>query len=475
MTSNTEVRQPAPAARQRRPWVRRLIVGTAVALGLGAVLYFILPYVLERDLREAIAEADRLDPGWRFEDMQAARAVVPANENGALLVEAAYAKMPPRWLALPAGGVPGLEERLAAVPLPQRPDEVSLDELRAELGKVAAAVEKARELIDRPRGRYAVVWSEDLLGTLVPHLDKPRAVARLLVHDALMRSMDGDADGAVRSCRAAVNAGRSIGDEPMGISQLIRRVCVADAVAALERVLAIGEPRAISLEEMQRLLATEAAEPLLLIAARSARVVYFQPLELMRTGRFDRASYKVMPTRLGETFDGWRDGNTARAAQASYLRYWTAFVEAVKLPAHQQEERLRQLTVPTESLPPLIDGLTGKADWTRWARHFHIHQARLHCAVAALAAERYRLAEHRWPETLDALVPAYLGAVPLDPFDCRPLRLRQVADGIIVYSVGPDRTDDGGKLDRTQPDASGSDSGFQLWDPARRGLPPPAE
>jgi len=49
-----------------------------------------------------------------------------------------------------------------------------------------------------------------------------------------------------------------------------------------------------------------------------------------------------------------------------------------------------------------------------------------------------------------------------------------VADGVVVYSLGPDRTDNQGKLDRTPSLADGTDLGFQLWDVAKR-RPPPAD
>jgi len=59
--------------------------------------------------------------------------------------------------------------------------------------------------------------------------------------------------------------------------------------------------------------------------------------------------------------------------------------------------------------------------------------------------------------------------VPADPFDGKPLRLGHLPDGLVIYSVGPDKTDDGGKIDRSHPGAPGTDLGFQLWDPDRRG------
>ena len=42
-------------------------------------------------------------------------------------------------------------------------------------------------------------------------------------------------------------------------------------------------------------------------------------------------------------------------------------------------------------------------------------------------------------------MPRFLDAVPLDPFDGKPLRYRELGTGFVVYSIGPNRRDDGGK------------------------------
>jgi len=60
-------------------------------------------------------------------------------------------------------------------------------------------------------------------------------------------------------------------------------------------------------------------------------------------------------------------------------------------------------------------------------------------ALAAFKAEK-----GDWPETLDALVPGYLAAVPKDRFTDQPLHYKPTADGFVVYSVGDDMEDNGG-------------------------------
>lgn len=64
--------------------------------------------------------------------------------------------------------------------------------------------------------------------------------------------------------------------------------------------------------------------------------------------------------------------------------------------------------------------------------------------VYALAA--YRAEHGEYPESLDALTPDLLDAVPIDPFDDQPLRYRKTENGYVLYSVGANMTDDGDGL-----------------------------
>ena len=66
------------------------------------------------------------------------------------------------------------------------------------------------------------------------------------------------------------------------------------------------------------------------------------------------------------------------------------------------------------------------------------------CAQVAIAATKFRLDHGVLPAHLADLVPTYLDAIPLDPFDGKPLRLAIRKEQWIVYSVGPNGIDEGG-------------------------------
>jgi hypothetical protein len=88
-----------------------------------------------------------------------------------------------------------------------------------------------------------------------------------------------------------------------------------------------------------------------------------------------------------------------------------------------------------------------------------------------LAAERFRLANRRWPRSLDELCPAFLPSVPTDPYTGDPLLYAEREDGVVIYSVGKDGLDnDAAELGLTG--KPGTDLGVRLWNPEWRGIEP---
>jgi hypothetical protein len=91
--------------------------------------------------------------------------------------------------------------------------------------------------------------------------------------------------------------------------------------------------------------------------------------------------------------------------------------------------------------------------------------ARLRLAITALALEQFRNKNGRLPDTLDDLKPGFLAEVPEDPFTGLELAYRRLPKGYVVYSVGRDLMDDGGKeppADRTPRGYAGYDVTFTV-------------
>jgi hypothetical protein len=71
---------------------------------------------------------------------------------------------------------------------------------------------------------------------------------------------------------------------------------------------------------------------------------------------------------------------------------------------------------------------------------------RLQLMETRLALEVFRREHGHWPPGLRDLVPKYLPAMPLDPYSAAPLIYRPQDESFLLYSVGPDGGDNGGRL-----------------------------
>jgi ABC-type transport system involved in multi-copper enzyme maturation permease subunit len=461
-----------------RHWLGRAVRITLVFLPLGLLIgeYFHLDEAADLALRDALAETDRLDPGWRLGELEAKRAIVPPEQNAALQVLKAKELVPADWWK-------DEQELSVGSAVPERQlSSKQFDALRKGMERVKAARVEAGRLADMLRGRFptpvriAGPWWD----SRYPHSQETRFIGNLLMHDVDLRVQEGDADGALVSCRALLNAGLAIGDEPNFWSQQFRLGLQHDAVQKMERVLAQGEPTEANLEALQRLLADEDRYPAMLIALRGERAfadLIMQSLQESKnlTHGFlqpQRGPAAVPPLPHRDELAMIASGSL-KAQRAGLLRAYSDLVQAAKLPPDKMNTRMQQVMAGlrlSSSSPAAIWFFVYPGQFQRGQQH-----ALVRSAVAALAVERYRLQYGLWPDTLDMLVPSFLPEVPLDPHDGKRLRYRRLPDGVVIYSVGPDLTDNGGNLDRQNRLGGGTDIGVRLWDVHRRRQPAAAE
>ncbi len=94
----------------------------------------------------------------------------------------------------------------------------------------------------------------------------------------------------------------------------------------------------------------------------------------------------------------------------------------------------------------LVSGLRQARDMRKAAAERHdLAAAHLRLLMVELALRGYRCDEGKGPDSLTRLVPKYLESLPMDPFSGNPLVYRPTGSNWVLYSVGPDRVDDGGK------------------------------
>ncbi len=227
------------------------------------------------------------------------------------------------------------------------------------------------------------------------------------------------------------------------------------ACTAIERTLARGKPAADALASLQALLVDEESQPLFLHGARGMRIEMYDSTLAIADGQ---TSMNGIPARAAPL--------VLHSIRASMVHVPTIVVEAAKHPVEELAPELRR-TMPDRAALPYYYRTDILPIVEKFAEDLGSGQIRsqtmLRCTIAALAAERYRRANGRLQASLAELVPAYLHAVPVDPFDRQPLRYRKTDDGVVIYSVGSDHADNRGELDRANGYGHGSDIGVQLW------------
>ncbi len=372
-----------------------------------------------------------------------------------------------------------LEDSFRNLEPPRQLNTEQTEALRAEMKRAEAAVIQARRLAEMPDGRYPISYTPDFISTLLPYAQTARETARMMSLDALLRSQEGKADEALTSCRAILNAGRSLGDEPLLISQLVRMACRAVAVSQIQRTLAQGEPADAALRQVQQLLEKEEPEPLLLFGIRGERAGIDRLMTAIQSGQISGGQMTQMmgmSNGFGDNlapmeFLAARLPGFIPSQRAALLRHLNQAVEIAKLPPEQQLHEIGNLDANTKQQAVLVRLLAPAL--SKVAAAGVRSRVELRCAIAALAAERYRRDKGRWPDKLEALREAdYLTQFPVDLYDGKPLRFRRLDDGLLIYSVGPDGEDNGGLIDREKPYSPGTDMGFRLWDMPRRRQPP---
>jgi hypothetical protein len=470
--------------RRRRRWIvwAGLLFTLFLLLVVGANLLFI--YWADAELREAMAAADRDSPdGWQLEQIDARREDVADDENAALVVLKVNSLLPLTWPA-PAGTagnndpvkrIVSFEDKLGDLPPNVQLPKAMQDALRANLDSVKPARAEARKLIGMTKGRFPIANNGNILVMTLSSSDA-RQTADLLRYEAALASQSGDVDSALAFVRGLLGTARAIGDEPYVVSGFYRLGCDAKAVNALEQALAQGEPSAQELERVQKLLEEEANEPFLARAMRGERAGLHKLLVALSDGEASMAQVAGGGAGMEARILNASGPMLARRSHARILTLMNEGVEASELPGEQQAavmDDIEKKVVKAKSEFDIVINQVFPA-LNRISAVYGHGVGNLRCALVGVALERYRRDHGAWPENLDALIPTYLNAIPSDPQDGKPLRYKRNQDGVLVYWVGLDSTDNGGKLDRTQNYlAQGVDWGFQLWDVKGRHKPAP--
>lgn len=333
--------------------------------------------------------------------------------------------------------------------------------------------------VDQPQQRFADhPLSESLMAVLLPHLAQLRKVSGVLVTDAFAAAANEDGARAAADLRALINLSRQLREGSILISDLVSVAILWRTFEAMEELLtehaevfteddlislahelahAGGGSGAIQLQfEGERLffrdfvqraysagglggghITPAGVEALGWMAERGTAlesVNDYGGAGVIALGPFFSL---IAPSRDAaiETYDRLLDLVEAEAALPLWQRGESRLDrELAKLmDSPIQSMRYRMVT----GLIPAINHGIISAEFATQARDG---------LLAAIALRIHFLRHGQWPDSLDVLSPRLLPAVPRDRYDGGPLKYI-VKDGVaMVYSVGVDRDDDGGRL-----------------------------
>ena len=383
-------------------------------------------------------------------------------------------------------------------PINDRTTDVTSTAVGDLLARHSALLDTIRRAADLPGCRFPRDWTRPSLDMLLPEVQAARTEARFLALAARREAAEGKHAEAIADAVRIGRIGRQIGSEPLLISHLVGLAIDAMALDVLADILPRLGPGDAPLLDDPGLRDLVGSPPSLARAINGEEAFGLSTFADFADGRsglndLDRL-YRLSNDPNVAMAPG---GDAGRIVTEPLSAVWRVFFLPSDIAAYRRRfQRYRQLTSASAdqsttwpemkraldgvedelgragtdgALSRLIAPATGsllRAQSTAAARH--------RAAEVLLAATRQRLAGGSPPESIDALVPARLPAVPRDPFTKGdPLRMRIDGDETVVWSIGPDGEDDGGPLrDGEARDLDNDDVGLRMRVAAPAGAAP---
>lgn len=278
------------------------------------------------------------------------------------------------------------------------------------------------------------------------------SVGLLLMDRAYKRLLEGDGVGAAESVGGMFAFTRYL-EQDLLIVYLVR---VALLTKAGEMTAALSQFPSVSAADLARLAQLAMlAEPNLSLrkAIAGERTITLAMVGIPLTENGMDAAHSISST-YRELFP-WP---VRQVMVDSGLDYYRQMIEVLGHPMPQMLDDIRGVQAK---------GMYGVVFEMNSAYHSAAMQtgraiAGLRASRLAIFCELYRRKHGQLPETLDQLVPEFIEAVPLDPFDGKAMKYKHDGNDVVIYSVNDNRKDDGGVLTPPHEKAEAPDWGYRL-------------
>ena len=316
------------------------------------------------------------------------------------------------------------------------------------------------------------VFNDSLFGMLLPHMAELRVASTLLSADAYLAAERGNGSAAMHNLLAILGTAEHARETPMLLGDLVALAIAARTANSTGRIL--QEFPSVLTDDQLRDLAhaigsalTDSPGGAYQIRYANERVAFLDLIQRMYTddGQGNgRITADAIPL-LSSVSNGDRPElsllNAAMPLAAVATAYRRDMIDEYErilahVVTHSSGLLWQQTTSPDEYLARKMESMNYRARYALIVAimpalaRLDVHAEKLtmqrNAVLAAIAIELYRRAhDGTYPESLEALVPQYLPAVPIDHFTGRALGYTIFAAGTpVVYGVGADLDDDGG-------------------------------
>ncbi|MGA2534279.1 MAG: hypothetical protein ABSG19_14735 [Candidatus Aminicenantales bacterium] len=300
------------------------------------------------------------------------------------------------------------------------------------------------EAADRPCFRYRE-WRNPVYEADIPHAISMIRSLRLLAIDALLRAEKGDVKGGLNECRAGMRLSLRFLDEPVLLEALIAVAIRKELQRSFNQIASGRDLDPDTLAAWIKDMEPGSWQSRFVRCIPGERALGIETyLEVMK-GSPDPVKDFYGSGAIRQAI-GWL---TRPIFKSQVLRAMSQYqdLEAIsKRPYFEQRDLIKKLGREhgiqawyEQRLLALVSDSQG----------MFLKEASLEAMMlttkAGLACKIYKARTGRYPENLEALVPDILPEVPVDPFTGKPLVYKMENGELLIYSLGSNQKDDGGR------------------------------
>ncbi|MFQ6034643.1 MAG: hypothetical protein ACE5NM_02200 [Sedimentisphaerales bacterium] len=341
-------------------------------------------------------------------------------------------------------------------------NDVQLQSLVSWLDDNQKSLETLRIAAQRPYywSRYQKSGEGQLVETLMPDVMKSLAgyknLARAMRWQIQLRAYNGDVDSALRDCAILLKFGNHLYGQGLLIEQLVGVAIEGLTHGEISTILKNTDVPADALRFVQDELAKQFKKQKPIISLEAEKVFWYDLIQRGFTddGQGDgRLLKQGLPYVVQDSKDFFGRLLTFRypsrqefaAKIDEYFEQVDKLFEVTPWDLHNKEKDTEKWnrTLEQSSLMLKIQGPAHeRVSQIGWRM-----KTGREALLTVLAIMRYEKDKGRYPENLAELVSSgYLDRLPMDPFGGQPFSYSKTEDGFILYSLGMDFEDDGGRL-----------------------------